>query len=57
MLVQKKRQKAQNIQKCVSDEEMVTEIIRELTTIKETNKVTSKQVLCWAIRRVEFQRV
>ena len=35
---------------------MMTEIIRELTAIKKTNKVTSEQVLASA-RRVETQRV
>ena len=30
----------------ISDEEMLTEIIRDLTAIKETNKGTSEQVLC-----------
>ena len=40
----------------MSDEEMMIEIIRELTAIKQTNKVTSEQVLCWTIR-VESQKV
>ena len=35
---------------------MMTETIREHTTIKETNNVTSKQVLCWP-ERLEVQRV
>ena len=34
----------------------MTEIIRELTVIKKTNVITSKQVLAWA-RRVESQIV
>ena len=38
-----------------SDEEMMMEKIRELSTIKETNKVTSEQVLCWT-KKVEVQR-
>ena len=33
----------------------MTDIIRELTLIKRTNEITSKQVLCWA-KRVEAQR-
>ena len=33
---------------------MMTEIIGELTVIKETNEITSKQVLNWA-KRVEAQ--
>ena len=32
----------------ISDEEMMPEIIRELTTAKETSKVSSVQVLCSA---------
>ena len=31
---------------------MMTEIIRELTTITKTNERTSEQILCWA-KRVE----
>ena len=38
------------------DDDMITEIIRELTTFKKISEVTSKQVLAWA-RRVEAQRV
>ena len=38
------------------DEEKMMEIIRQLTALKETNEVTSEQVLCWA-KRVEAQRV
>ena len=30
----------------INDEEMMTEIIIEATAIKETNKVTSEEVLC-----------
>ena len=32
----------------MNDDDMMTEIIRELTTIKKTNEITSDQVLCWA---------
>ena len=39
----------------ISDEEMMTEIIRQLTVTKETNKVTSEQVLCWA-QRIHVKR-
>ena len=35
---------------------MMMEIIRELTTIKEANNITSEQFLCWA-KGVEVQRV
>ena len=31
----------------INDEDMMTEIIRELTKIQKTNEVTSEQVLCW----------
>ena len=33
----------------------MTEIIRELTAIKGTSKVTSDQVLCWT-KRVKVQK-
>ena len=35
---------------------MMMEIIRQLATIKETNKVTSEQLLFW-MKRIEMQRV
>ena len=34
---------------------MMTELIRELTTVKKTSKITSEQVLDWA-RIVKAQR-
>ena len=34
---------------------MMMKIARELTTIKNTNEITSEHVLCWA-KRVEVQR-
>ena len=34
---------------------MLSEVIREPTAIKETNSVTSQQILCWA-KRVEVQK-
>ena len=38
----------------IVDEEIMTEVSRELTAVKENSKVMSEQVLCWA-RRVEVQ--
>ena len=32
----------------IKDNDMMTKIIRELTMIKKTNKITCEQVLCWA---------
>ena len=32
----------------ISDEDIMTEIIRQLTGIKDNNNIISKQVLCWA---------
>ena len=29
------------------DNDMMTEIMRELTAIKNTSEITSKQMLCW----------
>ena len=37
-----------------TDNDMMTNIIRELTTIKKTDEIPSRQVLCWA-RIVEVQ--
>ena len=37
------------------NDDMMTEIIRELSVIKKTNEKTSEQVLSWT-RRVEEQR-
>ena len=34
----------------ISDEQIMNEVIRELTAIRETNKVKSEEVLCWAKR-------
>ena len=38
------------------NDDMVTKIIRELTTIKKTDEMTSEQVLCWA-KRVEAHKM
>ena len=43
---EKERKLMQQIINSISDEQMMTEIIRKLTAIKETNKVTSEQILC-----------
>ena len=32
----------------INDDEMMSEVIKELTKIKITNKITSDQVLHWA---------
>ena len=40
----------------VSDEKMMTEIMRELSGTKETNKASNEQVLCWA-KRLEVKTV
>ena len=39
----------------INYDNMLTEIIRELATIKKANEIASQQVLTWA-RRVEAQR-
>ena len=39
----------------INDDGMLTEIIRELATIKYTKEITNEQVCCWA-RRDEMQR-
>ena len=51
-----KRQKViKQFKKCIDDDNIMTEIIRELTTIEKTNEITSEQILAWT-RRVEAQR-
>ena len=39
----------------INNDDMMTEIIRELTAPKKTTEVTSELVLCWD-RKVEAQR-
>ena len=39
----------------INDDDEITDIMRELTTIKKANESTSEQVLPWA-GRVEVQR-
>ena len=40
----------------INDDDMMTEIMRGLTAVRNTNEITSEHILCWA-RRVRVQRV
>ena len=43
----------------INDDDMITENIRELTVIKRTNEITSKQVLSWAkkSRSIDYKKI
>ena len=54
MWVQRKRRSKEQWTNGINHNDMMTEIIRELTTIKKTNEVTREQILVWT-RMVEAQ--
>ena len=46
----KKKRAEREIHKCISDEEKMTEKIRDLTATNEINKVTGEWMLWWALK-------